>query len=424
MKKSAIRTLNTFLTLLFVVVTTQVRAEGAKPEILMPKARILPQELGVIVNDEDPLSVRIAEYYRQARDIPEQNLIHVRIPTGRKQIGDREFASIQARIAAQTPDSVQAYALTWVEPYRVKCMSITTAIAYGGFDEKWCSERGSKCTPTAQGEYYNSPSLQPWQDHNLRPTLSIAALDFDAARVLIDRGVASDGSWPSGTAYLLDTSDKARTIRAAFFPRIHEVFGNYLRIESLQQDHLYDRDDVLFYFTGQKRVQGLDTLGFVPGAIADHLTSGAGQLTAGWQMSALRWLEAGATGSFGAVKEPCNYIGKFPNPGILMAYYLQGATLLEAYWKSVAMPGEGIFIGEPLAAPFSGYRLHDAGDHWQLQTRQLATGNYRLMTAPSRIGPFRTEDFILQVRPGEQHFRLPRLERAVYRLQPQAPPQD
>jgi hypothetical protein len=30
--------------------------------------------------------------------------------------------------------------------------------------------------------------------------------------------------------------------------------------------------------------------------------------------------------------------------------------LLEAYWKSVAMPGQGLFLGEPLARPFAGRR--------------------------------------------------------------------
>ena len=63
----------------------------------------------------------------------------------------------------------------------------------------------------------------------------------------------------------------------------------------------------------------------------------------------LRWLEAGATGSFGTVVEPCNATGKFPEVGLLMHRYLGGETLLEAYWKSVAMPGQGIFIGDPLA---------------------------------------------------------------------------
>ena len=69
-------------------------------------------------------------------------------------------------------------------------------------------------------------------------------------------------------------------------------------------------------------------------------------------MSALRWLEAGATGSFGTVVEPCNLPQKFPNPAIVAGRYLRGETLIESYWKSVAMPGQGIFVGEPLSAPF------------------------------------------------------------------------
>jgi hypothetical protein len=52
------------------------------------------------------------------------------------------------------------------------------------------------------------------------------------------------------------------------------------------------------------------------------------------------------------VVEPCNLPQKFPHPAIAIGHYLRGDTLIEAYWKSVAMPGQGIFIGEPLAAPF------------------------------------------------------------------------
>jgi uncharacterized protein (TIGR03790 family) len=91
----------------------------------------------------------------------------------------------------------------------------------------------------------------------------------------------------------------------------------------------------------------------LPGAVADHLTSAGGILTGSYQMSALEWLKAGATGSYGTVVEPCNFPEKFPNPGVLMGYYLKGSTLIEAYWKSVAEPGQGIFVGEPLAKPFA-----------------------------------------------------------------------
>ena len=70
-------------------------------------------------------------------------------------------------------------------------------------------------------------------------------------------------------------------------------------------------------------------------------------------MSILRWLEAGATASYGTVVEPCNHMQKFPFPGIAMFHYALGASAIEAYWKSVAWPGEGVFIGEPLAQPFA-----------------------------------------------------------------------
>ena len=70
-------------------------------------------------------------------------------------------------------------------------------------------------------------------------------------------------------------------------------------------------------------------------------------------MSILGWIEAGATGSFGAVTEPCNFPQKFPDPALAMMYYLNGETLIEAYWKSVRRPGQGVFVGEPLAKPFA-----------------------------------------------------------------------
>jgi len=56
---------------------------------------------------------------------------------------------------------------------------------------------------------------------------------------------------------------------------------------------------------------------------------------------------------YGSVSEPCNILGKFPDPAVLFNHYLNGDTLLEAYWKSVRMPGQGPFIGEPLARPFA-----------------------------------------------------------------------
>jgi hypothetical protein len=38
----------------------------------------------------------------------------------------------------------------------------------------------------------------------------------------------------------------------------------------------------------------------------------------------------------------------------LLRHYLAGETAIEAYWKSVAWPTQGVVIGEPLAAPYRG----------------------------------------------------------------------
>lgn len=109
----------------------------------------------------------------------------------------------------------------------------------------------------------------------------------------------------------------------------------------------------MFYFTGLKHVEKIDSNQFLDGAIADHLTSAGGVLFGKNQMSILRWLDAGATGSYGAVVEPCNFPQKFPHPGIAIENYIQGNSLIEAYWRSVSWPGQGLFVGEPLASPFA-----------------------------------------------------------------------
>jgi len=312
-----------------------------------PPARALDgRQLGIVVNTRDALSVEIGKHYAARRGIPFQNVIRVGFAPGRAVLDASEFAALKASADEQTLPHIQAYALTWAAPYRVECMSITSAFAFG-FDPAYCAE---DCRTTRQSPYFNSLARLPFTQFNIRPTMAIAALSLEEAKALIDRGVQSDGSRPAGAAYLLSTSDPARSVRGASYPLAQKIPGARARV--LEQDALRDAKDVLFYFIGKDRVEGLDTLRFVPGAIADHLTSFGGQLTDSSQMSALRWLEAGATGSYGTVVEPCNVPEKFPHPALVIGNYLAGDTLIEAYWKSVAMPGQGIFVGEPLAAPF------------------------------------------------------------------------
>jgi uncharacterized protein (TIGR03790 family) len=305
-------------------------------------------QLAVVVNANDPLSVAIGNYYASRRRIPFGNIVTVRFALGSTTMTRAEFEVVKAQVDAEAGPDVQAYALTWAAPYRVECMSITSAFAFG-FDRAYCA---SGCEPTRPSPYFDSESSLPFAQLGVRPAIAIAATSFALAKSLIDRGVTSDRSRPAGTAYLLSTSDRQRDVRSESYPRVVGVLAGRMRVRELAQEELRGAHDVFLYFIGRARVGGLRTLRFVPGAIADHLTSFGGMLTDSVQMSAMRWLEGGATGSYGTVVEPCNMRQKFPDPAVLARHYLNGETLIEAYWKSVLMPGQGIFVGEPLARPF------------------------------------------------------------------------
>jgi uncharacterized protein (TIGR03790 family) len=176
--------------------------------------------------------------------------------------------------------------------------------------------------------------------------------DEALARALIERGIRADSSAPSGTVYLVRTQDAARNVRASGYTEIEALLSSEIRVVDIRTPVEKPLSGILGYFTGAMRVEELAELSFLPGAAADHLTSYGGQLDGAKQMSALQWLHQGATASYGSVSEPCAHLGKFPNPLVFLDHYLRGDTMLEAYWKSVEMPGQGLFIGEPLSRPY------------------------------------------------------------------------
>ena len=318
----------------------------------LPAAFAIPvsEQLAIVVNEDDPNSQRIASYYQVKRGIPNENIIRVKLPVDTGVIAREQFEQAYRAVRESTPPGVQFYALAWSRPYRAGCMSITSAFAFG-YDEAYCA---TGCNSTRTSAYFNSATRQPYSDLGMRPTMMLAGSSPEQVRAMIDRGVSADASYPEGTAYLVSTSDKARNVRSHFYPLVSEKLGSRVNIKIEQTNALTDRDDVLFYFTGLVRVDRIDSNRFLDGAIADHLTSAGGVLFGGSQMSLLRWLDAGATASYGTVVEPCAFPQKFPHPAVAIDRYTRGETLIEAYWKSVAWPGQGVFVGEPLAAPYAG----------------------------------------------------------------------
>jgi uncharacterized protein (TIGR03790 family) len=230
----------------------------------------------------------------------------------------------------------------------VECQSITAALSLG-FDPNLCKD---SCAVSKPSSYYNSNIVRPYAQSKFRPSMLLPTESFAKAKAIIDHGVASGFRLVPASAYYLHTSDSKRNSRTIFFPPPVSVPNKKLTIRRLQADELKGAQDVMLYQLGASHVKHLDTLNFLPGALADHLTSFGGDLLDTTQMSILSWLNSGATASYGTVSEPCNYWQKFPQSTVLLQHYLNGETAIEAYWKSVAWPAQGLFVGEPLAAPY------------------------------------------------------------------------
>ena len=316
--------------------------------------RITRANLGLVINTADPYSVAVGEYYIKARGLAPAQVLRLQLPV-RPTLTPDEFRALGAAIDARFGAPIEALALAWKFPYAVNCNSITGALALG-YDGALCDHG---CSQSAHSPYFNNATMRPYSELKLRPSMLLAARDVPAAQAMIRRGVASDGTLGlrGGVpvhAWFVTTPDPARSSRAVLFPPSVVMRGPGVEVHDLKGESIGAANQVLIYETGLATVPDLDRVRFVPGALADHLTSFGGVLDgSGGQMTVLAWIDAGATASYGTVSEPCSHPQKFPHPQVLLLNYMQGATALEAYWRSVVWPQQGLFVGEPLAAPFA-----------------------------------------------------------------------
>ena len=311
---------------------------------------IEPKNVAVIVNTSNTNSVTIGKYYVKIHDIPKHNLIRVNIENNATKLTLAQFSQLQTQINAKLDANIEVILLVWTAPYAVECNSITAALTMG-YDADQCI---NTCHVGKQSKYYDSTNMRP-SALGLRLSMLMPTESVANAKKLIQRGVLSGLQLKQANAYYLITSDRQRSTRAEFFPKSRYLVEKKLQINTLVADSIVHKKDIMIYQTGAISVPSLDTLVFLPGALADHLTSTGGDLLNGAQMSNLKWLDAGATASYGTVSEPCNYWQKFSNPSVLLTHYLSGETAIESYWKSVAWPAQGLFIGDPMAAPYCRY---------------------------------------------------------------------
>lgn len=326
--------------------------------------------VAIIVNQNSSNSVQLGNYYREKRNVPPQNVLRINWSGSNVEWTQTDYNNtllnpFLAMLASRRlTNQIDYVVLSMDIPYRVSTTSngdnSTTSTLFYGFKP---DSRNLNLCPLANG----SSSLYAGSESIFRQTPPISAssnsflvfmitqTNLAAAEQVIDQGVASDRTYPTQTVWLDHTSDSARNVRFLEFDNTvlnSRVRGNFTAAITNLDYSLYFTNPILGTDYGFSYYV-VAPYAFVPGAVADSLTSFGGMIfeNAG-QTTLLQFLGAGATASYGTVVEPCAYQQKFPDPQAYF-YLARGFSLAEAYYQSVTNGYQGLMVGEPLAAPFA-----------------------------------------------------------------------
>src|SRR5262249_4418035 len=191
--------------------------------LFVPRRGIQFDEIAVLINDNDPQSVDVANYYQKTRKIPDQNMIHLNFDqnklypgfTTNNGIDPADFAALKTQVDATAGPQIQAYVITWSKPFRIAAFnyystnySITSAFTFGIDTDHL---QIASCSAMPQNPYYNSNSSKPYTDFHIRPAMMLAGMRAANVKATIDKGEMADGSFPTGTGWFVRTSDTARS---------------------------------------------------------------------------------------------------------------------------------------------------------------------------------------------------------------------
>ncbi|HEX5218981.1 MAG TPA: TIGR03790 family protein [Verrucomicrobiae bacterium] len=318
----------------------------------------------VIVNQNSPNSVELGNYYTERRQVPPENVLRVNWTGGNISWTAAEFQPVLldpllAMLAARGLTSQIDYVVLSMDfpfqTYNGTVINSTTAALFYGLK----TDSG----PEWQGitnSYYASEKIFRQAKPASAPgpsflTVMLTAGSLAQAKALVDRGVDGDATFPGATVVLAKSSDTLRNIRYRLFD--HAIFNVQLSpavnysIARVTADLPPTSPALLGLQTGLPYFN-LPNNSFVPGAMADSLTSFGGVISGGGQTTLLEFIHAGASGSYGTVTEPQPVPDKFPNPQNYF-YQSRGFNIAECYYQSLGVPYQGLIVAEPLCAPFA-----------------------------------------------------------------------
>ncbi len=340
-----------------------------------------PHELLVLANGREPDSVEIAKTYMRLRKIPEVNLVMLNIPRPKsgsylaispegftrhiwspvietmrtRGIDDHILAwaySTQMPIRTQSRPVVSIQGLTFLRNHMPEPQEAGNALyvspLFAGPDSPDANGYGPKSFDS---------SKQFLREDMPLPNMTLGYIGErgnSKAEVLncLKTGLWSDGTHPDGTVYYLTNSNiRSRCRQWQFKSAAHGLRLAGIK-STVSGSFPKSKRDVMGIMMGSAQVDSSQVGKFIPGAMAEHLTSFAAVFDSGMQTKLSSWISAGATASAGTVCEPMSNWRKFPSARFFN-HYAYGCTVIESFYQSIRCPLQIMLVGDPLAAPWA-----------------------------------------------------------------------
>jgi uncharacterized protein (TIGR03790 family) len=358
-------------------------------------------EVLLLVNKNSQASMRVANTYVAARQIPQKNVVYLDIPEsaygGKATVTPDEFTQMiwEPAHAIVATRGIDQQILAWVYsvdfPIRVKTDAYDRKqMSVGGMT--FMRNKPPGLSLVEEGKYLSKLFSGPnervkmslvslalrLQKNGLGPEAQVPpeaaylqsglgdrmplpsmmlgyigekGTDVETVLKTISRAKAADYRGERKGFYFVTSDDVRSTCREwQYAPAVAEL--KQRGIESMVTTNFpAGAKNVMGVMMGAETVDPSRIHSFAPGAVAEHLTSWSAEFQKP-QTKLTRWIEAGATGSAGVVVEPYSNPNKFPSARFFV-HYGSGCTMLESFYQSIACPLQSLLLGDPLTKPFA-----------------------------------------------------------------------
>ncbi len=340
-----------------------------------------PHEILVLANGGEVDSIEVAKAYARMRQIPDVNVVVLRLPTWKPNqapvMTSQDFTRLiwspakQAAKARGIDDHILAWVYSTHFPIRIDAQPPISLQGLTFMRNRMPEPKevadGSYVSPmfagpNAHGANTYGPQSFDSMQQLLREDMPLPCMALgytgprgntkDEVLACLQTGTLSDATNPAGAVYFVTNSNVRSQCRQWQFPSAAAGLRNMGVRATIGEAFPEGKRDVIGVMMGTSTVTPSKVGRFLPGSMAEHLTSAAAMFDSANQTKISRWIAAGATASAGTVWEPMSIWSKFPNARFFN-HYASGCTMIESFYQAISCPLQIMIIGDPLAAPWA-----------------------------------------------------------------------